>query len=92
MKYSFLLGFIIAGVVTDVVSNQIYRAAPGEETTGNYIIAIKKGENHCTFEHIADKVRKVSTDQRISVKVEGPLAKIMTAKMTEDEAQKVLVL
>ena len=89
MNYSFFLGLIIAAVVADVVSNQIYDAAPGEETTGNYIIAIDKEENHCMFEHIADEVRKASTDQRISVKVEGPFAKIIAAKMTEDEAHKV---
>uniref|UniRef100_A0A1X7VDP5 Peptidase S8/S53 domain-containing protein n=1 Tax=Amphimedon queenslandica TaxID=400682 RepID=A0A1X7VDP5_AMPQE len=90
MNYSFFLGLIIAAVVTNVVSNQVYRAGPGEETTGNYIIAIKKEENHCMFEHIADKVRKASTDQRISVKVEGPLVKIIAAKMTEDEANKLV--
>ena len=72
-----------------VESRRVIRAAPGEETTGNYIVVVEKETNHSTFEHIADEVKNESVDHRIAEKVEGPFAKIIAAKMTEEGAHRV---
>ena len=73
----------------DIGPRRVIRAAPGEETTGNYIVVIEKETSHSTFEHIADEVRNESLDHRIAEKVEGPFAKIIAAKMTEEAAHRV---
>ena len=90
--FAFYLLIAVKIAFADGESRLVIRAAPGEETTGNYIVVMDKETNHSTFEHIADEVRKQSSDQKLSVKVGGPFAKIVTAKMTEDAAHKVLKL
>ena len=76
-------------LISLVESRRVIRAAPGEETTGNYIVVMEKETNHSTFEHIADEVRNESMDHKIAEKVEGPFAKIIAAKITEEAAHRV---
>lgn len=71
-------------------ARRVIRAAPDEETTGNYIVVMKENTTHSRFEAIADEVRKESSNLNISEKVESPIAKIVAAKLTEDGAHKVI--
>ncbi|XP_019861678.1 PREDICTED: uncharacterized protein LOC109590199 [Amphimedon queenslandica] len=89
-SFAFFLFIAVTLAFANVESRRVIRAAPGEETTGNYIVVMKKETNHSTFEHIADEVRRESIDQKLSVKVGGPFAKIVTAKMTEDAAHRIM--
>lgn len=92
MKYSrCFTALVMFAVVCDVDSSHPVSFLPDEkeETTGNYIIGLNVETSHSTFEHIADKVRKQSTDHKVVVKVEGPFAKIIAAKLTEDQAKRV---
>ncbi|XP_019861679.1 PREDICTED: uncharacterized protein LOC109590200 [Amphimedon queenslandica] len=93
MKYSCFTAIIMFAVVhCDVDSSHQVPFLPDEEeeTTGNYIIGLNVETSHSTFEHIANEVRKQSTDHKIVVKVEGPFAKIITAKLTEDQAKRLM--
>ncbi|XP_019849379.1 PREDICTED: uncharacterized protein LOC100633843 isoform X3 [Amphimedon queenslandica] len=85
----FLILFSLLGGISYVESRRVIRAAPGEETTGNYIVVMEKETSHSTFEHIADEVRNESMDHKIAEKVEGPVAKIIAAKMTEEAAHRL---
>ncbi|XP_019849384.1 PREDICTED: uncharacterized protein LOC100638844 [Amphimedon queenslandica] len=98
MSSSFCVAFflLIAVKITfadaEAESPRIIRAAPGEKTTGNYIVVMGKETSHSTFEHIADEVRRESIDQKLSVKVEGPFAKILSAKLTKDAAHRIALM
>ena len=87
--FAFSLFIAVELAFADVEPRRVIRAAPGEKTTGNYIVVMEKETSHSTFEHIADEVRRESIDQKLSVKVEGPFAKIVTAKLTKDAAHRV---
>ena len=79
--------FVVA--VSLVESRRVIRAVPGAETTGNYIVVLDKDTDHSTFELVAGEVRNKSVDHKIAEKVEGPFAKIIAAKITEEAAHKV---
>ena len=88
MARSVLLFLIVAGI-SFVESRRVIRAAPGAETTGNYIVVLDKDTDHSTFELVAGEVEKESVDHKIAEKVEGPFAKIVAAKITEEAAHRV---
>ena len=85
----FFFLFSLLGGISLVESRRVIRAAPGDETTGNYIVVVEKETSHSTFEHIADEVKNESIDHRIAEKVEGSVAKILAAKLTEEAAHRV---
>ena len=93
MSPSFCVAFYLLISVklafADAESPRVIRAAPREATTGNYIVVMEKETSHSTFEDIADEVKRESIDQKLSVKVEGPFAKILAAKLTKDAAHRV---
>ena len=81
--------YLLITTVAVVQARRVIRAAPGVETTGRYIVVLKSETSHDKFETIADEVRNESLNAAIFEKVEGPFAKIVTAKLSEDGAHKV---
>ena len=74
--------------VAAVQTRQVIRAAPGIETTGQYMVALTPDTSHERFEAIAENVRSQSLSSEIH-KIESQFAKVIVAKMSLDEAHKV---
>ena len=67
-----------------VQTRRVIRAAPGIETTGQYIAVLATDTSHERFEAIAEEVQSHSFTSKIR-KIEGPFAKIVFAKLSVDE-------
>ena len=76
--------------VAVVQTRRVIRAAPGTETTGQYMVALAPDTGHDQFEAISEKVRSQSLSSEIH-KIEGQFAKVIVAKMSEAEAHKVSI-
>ena len=74
--------------VAAVQTRQVIRAAPGIETTGQYMVVLSPDTSHETFESIAENVRSQSLSSEIH-KIESQFAKEIVAKLSLDEAHKV---
>ena len=74
--------------VTAVQTRRVIRAAPGTETTGQFMVALTPDTSHEQFEAIAEKVQSQSLSSEIH-KIEGQFAKVIVAKLSEAEAHKV---
>ena len=75
-------------LVAAVQTRRVIRAAPGIETTGQYMVALTPDTSHETFEAIAEKVQSHSLSSEIH-KIEGQFAKVIVAKLSEVAAHKV---
>ena len=75
-------------LVAAVQTSRVIRAAPGIKTTGQYMVALTLDTSHERFEAIADKVQSQSLSSEIR-KIEGQFAKVIVAKLSEAEADKV---
>ena len=71
-----------------VQTSRVIRAAPGIETTGQYMVVLTPDTTHERFEAIAEKVQTQSLSSKFH-KIEGPFAKIFVATLSVDEAYKV---
>ena len=69
-------------------TRQVIRAAPGIETTGQYMVVLTPDTTHERFEAIVEKVQSHSLTGKIH-KIEGQFAKVIVAKLSVDEAHKV---
>ena len=74
--------------VAVVQTRRVIRAAPGIETTGQYMVVVTPDTSHEKFEAIAEKVQSQSLSSGIH-KIEGQFAKVITTKLSVDEAHKV---
>ena len=72
----------------EVQTRRVIRAAPGTETTGQYMVVMTPETSHERFEAIAEKVQTVSLSSKIH-KTEGPFAKMIVTRLSVDEAHKV---
>ena len=88
--YFSILVFISIAYVAQ--TRRVIRAAPGAETTGNYIVVLKENTTHNRFEAIVDEVRNKSVDSKIFEKVESPIAKVVAANISEQSAHEVLYI
>ena len=68
-----------------VLTRRVICAAPGIETTGQYIVVLTPDTSHETFEAIADKVRIQSLTSKTH-KIKGPFANVIVTKPSVDEA------
>ena len=75
-------------LVAAVQTRQVIRAAPGIETTGQYMVVLTSDTSHERFEAITEKVQSQSLSSEIH-KIEGQFAKVIVAKLSVDEAHKV---
>ena len=75
-------------LVAAVQTRQVIRAAPGIETTGQYMVVLTPDTSHERFEAIAEKVQSQSLSSEIH-KIEGQFAKVIVGKLSVDEAHKV---
>ena len=75
-------------LVAAVQTRRVIRAAPGIETTGQYIVVLTPDTSHEQFEAIAEKVRTQSLSSEI-YKIEGQFAKMVVARLSVYEAHKV---
>ena len=73
-----------------VQSRRVIRAAPGIQTTGQYMVVLATDTSHEKFEAIAEEVQSHSLISEIQ-KIEGSIAKIVVAKLSVDEAHKVSI-
>ena len=71
-----------------VQTRRVIRAAPGTETTGQYMVVLATDTSHERFEAIAEEVRSHFLSSKIK-KIEGIFAKIIVAKLSADEADLV---
>ena len=69
-------------------TRQVIRAAPGIETTGQYMVVLTPDTSHERFEAIAENVRSQSLSFEIH-KIESQFAKVIVAKLSLDEAHQV---
>ena len=74
--------------VAAVQTRRVIRAAPGIETTGQYMVALTLDTSHERFEAIAEQIQSQSSSSEIH-KIEGQFAKVIVAKLSEVEAHKV---
>ena len=79
-----LVLFLVAAVQT----RRVIRAAPGIETTGQYMVVLTPDTSHERFEAIAEKVQSQSLSSDI-YKIEGEFAKVIVAELSEAEAHQV---
>ena len=75
-------------LVTGVRTRRVIRAAPGTETTGEYMVVLTPETSHERFETIAEKIQTVSLSSKIH-KMEGPFVKMVITRLSVDEANKV---
>ena len=75
-------------LVTGVRTRRVIRAAPGTETTGEYMVVLTPETSHERFEAIAEKIQTVSLSSKIH-KMEGPFVKMVITRLSVDEANKV---
>ena len=80
-----ILVLLFAAVVQ---TRQVIRAAPGIKTTGQYMVVLTQETSHERFEAIAEEVQSQSLSSEIH-KIEGEFAKVITTKLSVDEAHKV---
>ena len=71
-----------------VQTRRVIRAAPGIETTGQYMIVLTPDTSHERFEVIAEKIQSDSLSSEVH-KIESLFVKIIVAKLSVDEAHKV---
>ena len=71
-----------------VQPRRVIRAAPGTETTGQYMVVLTPDTSHERFEVIAEEIQSELLSSKIH-KTEGPFAKMIVAKLSVDEAHKV---
>ena len=83
-----LVLIIVLLLVTGVRTRRVIRAAPGTETTGEYMVVLTPETSHERFEVIAEKIQIVSPSSKIH-KMEGPFAKMVVTRLSVDEANKV---
>ena len=83
-----VLVFIFLLFAAAVQTRRVIRAAPGIETTGQYMVVLTPDTSHERFEAIAEKVQSQSLSSEIH-KIEGQFAKVIVAKLSVDEAYKV---
>ena len=79
---------ILVLLATAVQTRRVIRAAPGIETTGQYIVVLTPETSHERFEAIAEKVRTQSLSSEIQ-KIYGLFAKMLVARLSVYEAHKV---
>ena len=72
-----------------VQTRRVIRAAPGIQTTGQYMVVLTPDISHERFEAIAEIVQTQSLSSEIH-KIEGPFAKIFVATLSVEEAHKVI--
>ena len=88
----FKILFIIFPLFTAVVqTRRVIRAAPGKNTTGQYMVVLAPETSHERFEAIARKIQNESLSSEMH-KMEGLFAKIIVTKLSLDEANKVSVI
>ena len=75
-------------LVTAAQTRRVIRAAPGIETTGQFMVVLTSDTTHERFEAIADEVQSQSLSSGIH-KINGQFAKVIVAKLSLDEAHKV---
>ena len=83
------LGLVVLLVVSLAEAQRVIRAAPGTNTTGNYIVVLHDNTTRSRYEALVEEIRKESVDSDLYEKVEGSFAKVIAAKITEDSAHKV---
>ena len=71
-----------------VQTSRVIRAAPGIETTGQYLVVLTPDTSHERFEEVAEKVQTQSLSSQIH-KIEGPFGKLFVTTLTVEEAYKV---
>ena len=71
-----------------VQTRRIIHAAPGIETTGQYIVVLAPDTSHERFEAIAENIQTRALDSEIH-KIESAFAKVIVTKLSVDEAHKV---
>ena len=74
--------------VTAVQTHRVIHAAPGIETTGQYMVVLTADTSHERFEAIAEKVQSQSLSSEVH-KIEGQFAKVIVTKLSLDEVHKV---
>ena len=79
---------LVLVLVAPMQTRQVIRAAPGIETTGQYMVVLTPDTSYETFEAIAEKVQSQSLNSEIH-KIEGQFAKEIVAKLSEAAAHKV---
>ena len=75
-------------LVAAVQTRRVIRAAPGIETTGQYMVVLTADTSHERFEAIAEKVQSQSSSSDI-YKIEGEFAKVIVTELSEAEAHQV---
>ena len=82
----FQILFSLLPLLANVVrTRRVIRAAPGIETTGQYMVVLTPDTSHERFEAVA---KKIQSDSEMH-KMESPFAKIIVTKLSVDEAHKV---
>ena len=79
---------ILVLLATAVQTRRVIHAAPGIETTKQYMVIMTPETSHERFEANAEKVQTVSLSSKIR-KMEGPFVKMVVARLSIDEAHKV---
>ncbi|XP_041379535.1 LOW QUALITY PROTEIN: proteinase R-like, partial [Gigantopelta aegis] len=74
--------------VPAVQTRRVIRAAPGIETTGQYMVVLTLDTSHERFEAIAEKVQSQSLSSDI-YKIEGEFAKVIVTELSEAEAHQI---
>ena len=87
-KDSQVLIFVVLLFAAVVRTSRVIRAAPGIETTGQYMVALAPDTSHERFEATAEIIRSMSFSSDI-YKIEGPFAKMIVAQLSVDEAHQV---
>ena len=82
---SLILVLLLTAVVR---TRRVIRAAPGIETTGQYMVVLTPETSDEQFETIAKKIQSESLSSEM-YKMESPFVKIIVAKLSIDEAHKV---
>ena len=85
-QYQVLILVIL--LVAAVQTREVIHAAPGIETTGQYMVVLTLDTSHERFEAIAEKVQNQSLSSEIH-KIEGQFAKVIVTELSVDEANKV---
>ena len=75
-------------LATVVHTRRVIRAAPGIETTGQYMVVLAPDTSHERFEAVAKKIQSELSNSEMH-KMESPFAKIIVTKLSVDEAHKV---
>ena len=88
----FQILFSLLPLLTTVVqARRVIRAAPGIETTGQYMVVLTPDTSHERFEAVAKKIQSESFNSEMH-KMESPFGKIIVTKLSVDEAHKVSLI